>query len=150
MRRAAAACVSLLLLASVAASAELPAPGEIADRVGVAGLADQSYALYLPPDYDGEQPRPILYCFDPRGRGRLCVDLFRSAAEERRWIVAASNNSRSDGPMEPNVVALKAIWKDTHARLAIDVGRAYATGFSGGSRVANLMAQVLGLPGVIG
>lgn len=51
--------------------------------------------------------------------------------------------------MEPNIRAMKAIWKDLHARLPLDDRRAYTTGFSGGARVANLMARVLGLAGVI-
>ena len=48
-----------------------------------------------------------------------------------------------------NIAAMKALWKDTHERLAIDDTRVYATGFSGGARVANIMGQVLGLAGVI-
>jgi dienelactone hydrolase len=109
----------------------------------------QSYALYLPSSYEGERPAPILYCFDPRSRGAFCVELFREAAERLGYIIASSNNSGSDGPIEPNLDAIDAIWVDTHARLAIDDRRTYATGFSGGGRVANLMGQGLGLAGVI-
>ncbi len=123
--------------------------GELIADVSTRADADQSYALYLPPGYTPDSPAPILYCFEPRSRGVLCVELFRAAAKRHGYIIASSNNSRSDGPMEPNIAAMKALWKDTHERLAIDDTRVYATGFSGGARVANIMGQVLGIAGVI-
>jgi dienelactone hydrolase len=46
----------------------------------------------------------------------------------------------SDGPAAPNVVAMKAVWADTHLRFRIDPRRVYAGGFSGGARSAVLLA----------
>jgi tetratricopeptide (TPR) repeat protein len=42
--------------------------------------------------------------------------------------------------MDPNITAFRALWRDTHARFAVDPRRIYAGGFSGGARVATLMA----------
>jgi predicted esterase len=129
------------------------ARGEVIERLECAGLPGQSYALYLPRAYGPERRWPILYAFDARERGRLAVERFRDAAEELGWIVAASNNSRSDEPtMDGNVAAMKALWEDTHARLALDGRRIYATGFSGGARVACLLglARAGEVAGVVG
>ena len=99
----------------------------------------QSYALYLPTTYSPGRPWPILYAFDPRGRGTVPLERFKEAAERYGWIVVSSNNSRN-GPFQTSVDAWNAIVQDTHARFAIDDRRVYTTGFSGGARVAAYLA----------
>ena len=127
------------------------AAGQITERVVCRSDAAQSYALYLPSGYSPTRNWPILYAFDPGARGKLPVEHFQAAAEKYGWIVAGSNNSRN-GPMQQATDAWKAMWQDTHDRFAIDQGRVYATGFSGGARVAVLFANVCGdcISGVIG
>jgi pimeloyl-ACP methyl ester carboxylesterase len=63
------------------------------------------------------------------------VELMKAAAEKYGYIVVGSNNSRN-GPWKPEAEAVKAVWEDTHARLAIDDRRVTFAGFSGGARVA--------------
>lgn len=118
---------------------------------GGAQVALQSYALYLPSKYTSTRTWPILYAFDPGARGKLPVERFKDAAEKYGWIVVGSNNSRN-GPMQAAIDAWKAMWTDTHERLAIDQRRIYTTGFSGGARVAVMLADLCGdcVAGVIG
>jgi predicted esterase len=125
------------------------APGKIVENVICQADATQSYALYLPSNYSPNKSWPILYGFDPGGRGRLPVELFSEAAEQFGWIVVGSHNSRN-GPGIPLSNILNALWRDTHERLAIDERRVYVTGMSGGARVAGMLAislkdQVAGL-----
>ncbi len=120
--------------------------GQIVANVVCATDASQSYALYLPSNYTPERRWPILYAFDPAARGRVAVEVFQEAAEKYGYIVAGSNNSRN-GPWEPSLTAIRALWTDTHERFSLDDRRTYATGFSGGARVAVSMAQ--GLPGEV-
>jgi len=96
---------------------------------------EQSYALYLPSTYSPDHLWPIVYAFDPGARGVVPVELMRTAAEKYGYIVVGSNNSRN-GPWKPEAEAVKAVWEDTHARLAIDNHRVTFAGFSGGARVA--------------
>lgn len=148
-----ALCLTLLsLLAALPLTADEPFPlGQlIAPLVSLQDPA-QSYVLYLPSSYTTARRWPVLYCFDPGGRGAVPADLFRKAAEKYGWIVAASNNSRN-GPWKDIYEAACAVWDDTHARLRIDDSRVYAAGFSGGARVACGLARILNLrpAGVIG
>jgi len=113
---------------------ELP-QGQIIERVMCEADANQTYALYLPSNYTPEKKWPILYAFDAGARGHLPVERFKEAAEKYGYIVAGSNNSRN-GPLEPTVVAIRALLQDTQARFSIDPQRLYLTGFSGGARVA--------------
>jgi len=115
----------------------------VIERVPCAGLADQSYALYLPSTYSADRAWPILYAFDPGAQGVRPVRLALAAAERFGWIVAGSNNSRN-GPMPEIQAAVNAILDDTGRRLAIDPRRVYATGLSGGARVAAGLALACG------
>ncbi len=133
---------ALLLCATAqalgAAQAELP-KGRIVERVVCRTDAKQSYALYLPASYTPENKFPILYAFDPGGRGVRPVELFKDAAEQYGYILVGSNNSHN-GISVTEIV--QTLWADTHARFALDERRTYAAGFSGGARVATSLAYV--------
>jgi len=130
----------LLLFLAFAVRADDPVPGRVTDRVVCRDRPDQAYALFLPSAYAAERPAPILYLLDARGRALYALERFRAAAEAYGWILASSWNSRSDTKDDPNTPALQAMWNDTHALLAIDPGRTYLGGFSGGGRAAVALA----------
>src|SRR5512138_2607920 len=116
-----------------------PARGVIIQSVVCADNPEQSYALYLPSTYSPDNSWPILIALDPGARGKTPVERFKDAAERYGWIVVGSNNSRN-GPIEPTVKAINAIWRDLHQRFSIDDRRVYFTGFSGGARAAVAIA----------
>jgi len=116
--------------------------GQITATVVCTAEPSQSYALYLPSNYTADRRWPILYAFDPAARGRVAVETFQEAAEKCGYIVVGSNNSRN-GPWEPNLAAIRALWTDTHTRFSLDERRIYTTGFSGGARVAVSIGEAL-------
>jgi hypothetical protein len=99
----------------------------------------QSYWVYLPSRYSTERAWPILYAFDPFARGRTAVEVYKDAAEKYGYIVAGSNNSRN-GQIGADMTAAQAMWLDTHRRFKLDKDRVYATGLSGGARLATALA----------
>ncbi len=125
--------------------------GKITQKVICLSEPAQSYALYLPLEYTPEKKWPILYALDPGARGSLPLEQYKVAAEKYNYIVVGSNNARN-GPWEPIVRSIIAIWNDTNARLSIDQKRIYVTGFSGGSRAASLFSKIIKRPiaGIIG
>ncbi len=148
------AALALLLLAVQAPAHQAAAPaapdfprGKVVEKVVCAANPQESYALYLPSGYTPDRAWPILYILDPRSRGDLAAERFRPGAEKYGYILASSNNSMSDGPMEPNLAAMRAMWADTHGRLAIDDRRVYAAGFSGTVRSCCVLARTA--PGTI-
>ena len=113
--------------------------GQIVAKVTCTQAPTQSYALYLPSNYDAARRWPILYAFDPGARGQVPVDRFQEAAEKFGWIIAGSNNSRN-ASIQSSIDAWNAITRDTADKFSIDGGRVYAAGFSGGARMAILFA----------
>jgi tetratricopeptide (TPR) repeat protein len=142
--------LALALLAApppAAPPADTTPRGKVIDKVVCAAKPGESYALYLPSGYTPSRAWPILYVLDPRSRGTLAAERFRAGAETYGYILASSNNSLSDGPVEPNVEAMRAMWTDTHGRFQIDDHRVYAAGFSGTVRSCCTLARAV--PGTI-
>jgi dienelactone hydrolase len=136
--------VALALQSSAAQTAgdKVPPPlpvGQVIDSVACADDPTETYALYLPSKYSPARPWPIIYAFDPGARGKTPVKLYKDAAEKYGYIVAGSNNSQNFAIAEASKAA-NAVWRDTHLRLSLDERQTYTTGFSGGARVAGLVA----------
>ena len=125
--------------AHASAQTESIPKGQVVERVAALNDSSQSYALYLPSNYTPDRKWPVLYAFDPGARGKVPVERYKDAAEKYGWIVLGSNNSRN-GPWNVVVSAWNAMQNDTHQRFAIDDERMYATGLSGGARVAVAIA----------
>lgn len=124
--------------ATVALVLALQQPGQT-ETVPCQADPAQNYVCYVPKAYHKAKKWPILYCFSPNANGAAFVDFYREACEEVGWIVVGSNNSRN-GPGEPILAAMKAMWADTHARFNLDDKRIFASGFSGGARVSFWMS----------
>jgi len=124
--------------------------GEINESVSCKSDPSQTYCLYLPSNYETGKVYPIIYAFDPHGKGHIPVSLIKKTAENLGYIVVGSNNSRNGLiPDELNHI-LSTLIADTQNKLAIDSKRVYLIGFSGGARVACMVAQgVSGVKGVI-
>lgn len=133
--------IAVALLVAGAIVADIPA-GQVVDNVTCASDAAQSYALYLPRAYTPDREWPVLFAFDPGGRGSTPVERYQAAAERYGWIVAGSNNSRNNSPEIGRAVA--AMSNDVMSRFRVDERRVYVAGMSGGARVAFSIA--LGSP----
>jgi dienelactone hydrolase len=140
-------CVPVFPVCEQNASHDLPPAGQVGNAI-CQGDSSESYSLYLPSSYTEQRRWPILYLFDPGGRGRRPVDLYKDIAERYGFILAGSNNSRNFSSEQSR--NLSAIWQDTHRRLALDAHRTYTGGFSGGARVAGLMATSCSLCQIAG
>lgn len=129
----------LVLALSCCALAQVFPTGKIIEKVTARKDPGQSYALYLPAGYTPEKRFPTIYAFDPGARGPFAVERYKEAAEKYGYIVIGSNNSRN-GPGVPLAEILNTLLEDTQTRFSIDASRVYTTGFSGGARVAGLVA----------
>ena len=124
----------------------LPGGDDLSVIKEVKTLSDtnQQYHLYLPSDYNQSQHYPLILAFDPHGDGLFPVKLVQKYAEKYGYIVAGSDNS-ANGISNLQYV-LQTLYNDVTTRYAVDKNRIYTLGFSGGARVAGLVA--LYFPGV--
>jgi predicted esterase len=125
--------------------------GIIVDTLRCKSNPKFSYALYLPTNYSEVVKWPVIFVFDPAARGKLGVSGFVQAAEKIGFIIVCSNNSRNQLPGDELSQAIDYLFQDVEDRFSIDIHRIYTSGFSGGSRVASMVAlQNKIISGVIG
>ena len=122
--------VAFLLLFATALAAAEPERGKLAENIASRLDPAQTYTLYLPNTYDAMKQQPLLFVFDPRGRGTFAAEIFKDAAERYGWVVISSNQTRSDDDGAANARAVRALLPEI-GRYAIHPRRVYATGFSG-------------------
>lgn len=132
--------VFFLLLQALTTIAQNHPKGELIETVYCSADTSQTYALFLPSNYNKNQPSPILYIFEPAARAKLGVEVFQKAAEKYGYILVCSYNSRN-GRIEPIIEAFNAVSKDVSDQFSIDPKRIYMAGFSGGARVAAQFAM---------
>jgi hypothetical protein len=129
---------------------QVPLKDQITDTIRCLDKTEQSYALYLPAQYDDKKSWPVILIFDPAARGKTGVSTFVEAGRKHGFILACSNNSRN-GPMGESFKAAYAMLQDVETRFSVDQKRIYASGFSGGSRFAMAFAEIeKKISGVIG
>ncbi len=127
---------ALIIFLSTATAQEF-SHGQIVPKVTCKSDTEQTYALYLPSNYSNEKRFPVIYAFDPVGRGVVPVERFKEAAEKFSYIVVGSHNSRNGLGGKDLIPIINTLIKDTLERFSIDSHRAYFAGFSGGARVAS-------------
>jgi poly(3-hydroxybutyrate) depolymerase len=139
----------LVAILLAAAQPGQSARGTLVEHVSCPNDPTQTYTLYLPSSYQPSRSWPLLLVFDPGGRAARAAEVFRDAAERFGWIIAASENSRN-GPWEPTLRAVNAMWPALLGGYSVDERRVYAAGHSGGATVAWMLARQTGqIAGVI-
>src|SRR5580658_9932230 len=114
--------------------------GVVIDSVICSDDPSQIYSIYLPAKYDTNKKWPVIYFFDPHGVGNLPVILYKDLAEKYGFIIAGTYNSKNGTQWETSEKAAQAFMRDTWMRLSLDNNRLYTSGFSGGAKVASMVA----------
>ncbi|MEY3443625.1 MAG: hypothetical protein RLZZ519_1906 [Bacteroidota bacterium] len=129
-----------------AAATPAPAPkavretGKVIETELIQGT-NSSYALYLPKSYRADQPMPLIVFFDSHARGKDPLKMYAALAEAQPFILVGSNVSRNGQRPEQSLQIYDELMRDVKTKFAIDPPRIAACGFSGGARVAAMLAQ---------
>ncbi|MEP3211329.1 MAG: alpha/beta hydrolase [Maribacter sp.] len=113
--------------------------GAIIDAIAVNDSISENFALYLPTSFDFSKKWPVVFVFDMQGRGKQVLSMFRQAAEQQGYILAASNNVHDSITLSKNVLIASRMFNSVYAFLPIKNKRSYTAGFSGGARFASLV-----------
>ena len=123
--------------------------GKIIDSVLINGNSGESFALYIPNNYDVSAQTPIVFIFDPAARGKTGIYPFVMASEKYCYLLVCSNDSKN-GPYQTNYDIANRLFEEVFRKFNIDENRIYTAGFSGGSRLAANIALLSGsIQGVI-
>lgn len=112
----------------------------------------RSYRLFVPPGYDGRTPLPLVLDLHPSGgtsAGQARTSGFEDVAAREGFAVASpqAENGRWNVPVQEgradDVTYIRDVIDHAASQLCIDRERIYATGFSGGGRMASTLGCVL-------
>ncbi|MCG2612525.1 hypothetical protein LZZ90_13500 [Flavobacterium sp. SM15] len=117
--------------------------GIIIDSVLVANSPNETFAVYLPKNYDPKTPASIVFIFEPGARGKVGIEPFVLASETYSYILVCSNNCKN-GPIKTNKEIAGRLFDFVFTQYFIDHKRMYVAGFSGGSRFASNTAMTTG------
>jgi dienelactone hydrolase len=134
--------ICICLLSAACSHATRPARktvayGAIARKVCKADTT-QAYEVYLPSAYNASRKWPVIFAFDSHADGKLAVEHLQEASELFGYIIIGSDNSRNG--LTTITHTLDVLVADVNAQYAVDGNRQYAAGFSGGGRVASMLA----------
>ncbi len=109
-------------------------PGRASARIECRRDPSFGYFLWLPPDFDAARQWPVMYLMDPGGGKAQTANRYIKGATFNGFILVVSAESRNG--YADSGRAIKAMVADVNARLPINPARQYASGFSGGARMA--------------
>jgi hypothetical protein len=125
--------------------------GVVVSAVPVRGHAGESFALFVPLDYNESKSYPVIFFFDPSAKGSRPLEKYKGLAERYNVILAGSNNSTNGLALESSLSIARNMMKQVRSDLHINDKAVFTGGFSGGSRVAcNIATTEPGVKGVIG
>lgn len=116
--------------------------GAVVDSIKVNDSIAETFALYLPNDFTKEKAWPVVFVFDPEGRGRAAVQLFRQGAEKQGYIIVASNNITKKDSLLTNLQVAGRMMTTTFKYFPIDKNGVYTAGFAEGAKVASAIPAV--------
>ena len=99
------------------------------------------YKLWLPKGYlaDAQKRWPCWFIMSPGGNAKMGA---MGARLQSAGVVVVMPQEAKNGPWAPIVGSLLASHDDAMKRVRIQEGQKFATGFSGGARMAGLLAQM--------
>lgn len=116
--------------------------GMVVDNLKVSDTLEETYALYLPSDYENERAWPVLLVFDGEGRGRTAAQLFQTTAEEQGYIIVSSNNISPQNNLKENVLTGAQLLQHIVQKFPIDLDQIVSVGSMAGARVASSIPLV--------
>lgn len=116
--------------------------GVVVDALPVNDSIKETYSVYLPQNFTSDKAWPVLFIFDSNGRGRQALQLFRKAAEEQGYIMAASNDIAEDNSLLENTKVAARMINRVYGYFPVNSREMYTAGFAEGARVASALKAV--------
>ncbi len=113
--------------------------GVVTDSVIINDSIQESFALYLPKNFEISKNWPVIFLFDELGRGRQLVRFFQDAAEKEGYILAASNSIHDSLPISQNILISNRMFNKTFQLFSIHPKRIYTGGIANGGRLASIV-----------
>ena len=116
--------------------------GAVVDNLALNDSISETFAIYLPTNYSNEKSWPVFFVFDPEGRGKSVVQLFRRPGEEQGYVIVASNNINSKDSLLNNLKVGTRLMSRVFDLFSVDKNKIYTAGLAEGAEVASAIPAV--------
>ena len=113
--------------------------GAITDDVVVNDSLSETFAIYLPTNFDIAKAWPVVFVFDMEGKSKQAISMLKDAADQEGYVLAGSNNVSDTLSLSQNVLISNRMFNAVISMIAVKKGRSYTAGFSGGARFASIL-----------
>lgn len=142
MKRLLLAVFAVLTFTSLSAQEYRIIKGGVTDSLPIPSGGSDTYALYTPSNYNPEQKWPVIFVFDPKGRGVTTANLFRSAAEDQKYLIASSNIDLKSKPIDTIIKTATAMMNGVLNSFPIDPAMVYTAGLGEGAQVGSALPLI--------
>ncbi len=114
--------------------------GDLSEHISCVDDAAISFALYMPSTYKEGEKLPLLILFDPHGDPLFPINKYKLLADKHHFMLMGSNDSKNGNATELTAHIIQLMAQSAYSLLPVDSNRVYSGGFSGGARIAALLA----------
>jgi len=112
--------------------------GGVTDSLPISGSSD-TYALYTPSGYTTEKSWPVIFVFDPKGRGATTANLFRGAAENQKYLIVSSNIKLKSRPIDSIIQTATQMMNGVLNSFPVNPALVYTAGMGEGAQVSSAL-----------
>ncbi len=124
-------------------------PGTIVNAIAIDSTTSDSYALYLPREYDENRTYPVVFIFDEMSEGAKAVQQFTIGAELTQSIIIGANFEFNDS-LPKGLKQSERLINTAYERYGINRNKIILAGRGAGAIVASTSAHLTkGILGVI-
>lgn len=142
MKRLLLAVFTVFTFTSLSAQEYRIIKGGVTDSLSIASGGTDTYALYTPSNYNSGQKWPVIFVFDPKGRGATTANLFRAAAEAQKYLIASSNIDLKSKPIDSIIKTATAMMNTVLNSFPVDPEMVYTAGMGEGAQVASALPLI--------
>ncbi len=113
--------------------------GVVLEDLIVADSIDETYALYLPTNFEVTKTWPVVFAVDLQGNHKRSLQMFKNAAESNGYILASPNNISDTLSISDNALMTKRVMNKVLSLLPINGKQIYTAGFSESGKFASVL-----------
>lgn len=139
MRKLLFTVITIFLAINLSAQEYRILKGGVTDSLPIPGSDGETYCIYVPKDYSPEKKWPLIFVFDPKGRGATTANLFRLAAEDQKYMVASSNIKLKEEPLDSIVNTATSMINAVLQAFPVDENLVYTAGMGEGAQIGSAL-----------
>ncbi|WP_026914416.1 hypothetical protein [Christiangramia portivictoriae] len=115
------------------------AKGNVTKGINIPGSQGDTFSIYTPSQYSQDKKWPVIFIFDPKGRATSTANLFRPAAEDQGYILAALELDLKSKSLDSVINTSVSMMNVVTGTFGIDPQQIYFAGMAEGAQIASAL-----------